>query len=68
MLKLFVVGEASPDPKTWSQWSEYALVIAADADEARRIAGRHGDLVSEIPMDKPTYLVGMTEPDWGEDI
>ena len=75
MLKLWVVGEDTPDPKKWSIWSEYVLVIAADEAEARRIAECDPtesvykmESVCEIPMDKPLCLVRMAEPSWGDDI
>ena len=68
-LKLYVVGETTADPKEWSMWSEYALVIAANETDARRIAERGDDAsLAEIPMDKPLFLIGMTEPNHGDDI
>jgi hypothetical protein len=66
MMKLYVVGESTPDPEKWSMWSEYALVIASSEEEARKLAGKDA-VVQEIPMDKPLFLVGMTAPNWGED-
>ena len=69
MLKLWVVGEGTPDPKEWSIWSEYSLVVAATKEEARRIAERNPmEPVCEVPMDKPLCLVRMAEPQWGDDI
>lgn len=67
-MRLFVVGESSPDPDKWSIWSEWSLVIAEDADGARKIAEEPNSDVCEIPMDKPLRLVTMTEPNWGENI
>jgi hypothetical protein len=66
-MKLYVVGEDTADPDQWSQWSEYALVIAEDEQKAIELSGRHGP-ATEIPMDRPLYLVGMTEPNHGDDI
>ena len=69
-MKLFVVGESSPDPEKWSIWSEWSLVIAADEDQAKEMAGAGGASqdVCEIPMDKPLYIVKMSEPNHGDDI
>lgn len=67
MLKLFVVGESSPDPGEWSIWDEYVLVIAADEAEAIKLSERgERECVCEIPMDKPLYLVGMRAPGWDD--
>jgi hypothetical protein len=68
VLKLFVVGERSPDPETWSPWGEFSLVIAADAEAAlAAVNGESAPLVRmpvcEIPMDKPLYLVAMPGSD-----
>jgi len=65
-MKLFVVGEESSDPKKWSIWSEYALVIAESANEAEKMV--KGSPATEIPIEKPVILVQMTEPNWGEDL
>lgn len=67
-LKLFVVGESSPDPEKWSIWSEWALVVAESEDAARKMDGRDEKAVTEVPMDKPLYLVKMPEPAWGDDL
>jgi hypothetical protein len=40
-LKLFVVGESSGDPATWSEWPNRSFVLAHDAEEA---VGLIGDL------------------------
>jgi hypothetical protein len=54
-LKLFVVGESSSDPATWSKWGGRAIVIAHDAEEAYgMVEGFSG--VTEIPLDKPVIL------------
>ena len=67
--KLYVVGEETSDPENWSVWSEYALVIATDEADARRLAGQ-GDAicVTEILMDRSIHLVSMHEPNHGNDI
>lgn len=66
-MKLYVVGEGTADPDQWSQWSEYALVIAEGEEQAMDLSGRLGP-ATEIPMDKPLYLLGMTGPNIGDDI
>lgn len=68
MSKLYVVGENTPDPEKWSIWSEYALVLADSPEQAQELSDRKGEPVCEIPTDKPLYLVGITEPNWGEDL
>jgi hypothetical protein len=37
-LKLYVVGELSPDPDSWSEWGDRAIVVARDEAEAVRLA------------------------------
>jgi hypothetical protein len=41
-LRLFVVGEFSPDPADWSEYGGYSLVLAGDQDEAVRASSTHG--------------------------
>ena len=65
-MKLFVVGETSPDPEKWSIWSEYALVLAESSAEAEKMT--NNSPATEIPLDKPLYLVQITEPSWGDDV
>lgn len=67
--RLWVIGEKSPNPEDWSIWSEYALVIARCAEEARSV-GDASDLdpVTEVPLTRPVLLVQLTEPNWGLDI
>jgi len=68
-LKLFVVGECSPDPNTWSIWTEYSLVIAESEDQARELAnGYKVQPVCEIPLNKAVLLCRNYEPDWGDDL
>lgn len=67
-MKLYVVGEDTPDPKNWSIWSEWELVIAPDAATALTMATSPTGKFCEIPMDKPLHLVAMSEPAWGDDI
>ena len=64
-LKLYVVGETSPNPQDWSIWSELSIVIAESAEEATRLAGSVP--ATEIPMGIPQVLVTMPEPNWGDD-
>lgn len=65
-MKLYVVGESTPDPGTWSIWSEPSIVVASDIEEARQLGGS-GE-ACEIPMDKAQVLMSMPEPAWGEDV
>lgn len=67
MMKLFVVGETSPDPKDWSIWSEFQIVIAGSPEQALEMTGRTGD-VTEVPMNRPLIVAAMTEPNWGDDL
>ena len=66
--KLYVVGEDDPDPETWSIWSEYALVIARDKEEALKLLGELASEVHEVKLDSPKVLVVQPEPNWGSDI
>lgn len=69
MLKLYVVGELSSNPDDWGEWSEYALVIAESPRQAIELSGHPKDSpVAEVDMSKPTLLVQMSEPKWGEDL
>jgi hypothetical protein len=54
-LKLFVVGQSSPDPSEWAL-RDYAIVVAANKDEARRLTVCPGP-VAEIRLDRPRELV-----------
>jgi hypothetical protein len=65
-MKLFVVGEDSPDPRKWSGWSGWSLVIAADEAQAISLADGVGPATA-IPMDAPLYIMSAPEP-WGEDV
>jgi hypothetical protein len=72
-MKLYVVGESTPEPAKWSIWSEWSLVLAGSPEDALRVAGDAKGYttnreVCEIPMDKPMHLVTMPEPSWGDDI
>ena len=66
-MKLWVVGENSPNPEEWSIWSEYSLVVAGTAEQACELVGRRAP-ATEIPLVKAQVLVKMSEPDWGEDL
>ena len=66
-MKLWVVGENSPNPEEWSMWSEFSLVVAETAKQACELDGRRCSAV-EIPLDKARVLLKMSEPDWGEDL
>jgi hypothetical protein len=61
MMKLFVVGESSPNPKDWVKESEFELILAPDAETALRMSSHPpGNPVCEVPMDRPLHLVAMT--------
>jgi hypothetical protein len=65
-LKLFVVGESTPDREQWEEFGscERTLVIAHDPDEALRMCDKYHKVVCEISFDKPRVL--MTEENHGE--
>ena len=68
-MKLYVVNEKHSDPAKWSAWSEWSLVIAENEQQARELAGEAPEApVCEVPLDRATLLVAMTEPNWGDDI
>ncbi len=68
-MKLYVVGEKSANPDDWSIWSEHAIVIAESEGHALIMTDSDASTpVTEIPMDKPLYLVQDTEPSWGDDL
>ena len=58
MKRLFVVGEDSPKPGDWSEWSSRVLVLASDENEAREIAGDLVDerFVAEVDMSESAFL------------
>lgn len=67
-MRLYVVGNASPDPGEWSIWDEVAIVVAASPRAARLLADRPQGEVAEIPLDRPLLLVSMPEPSMGKDL
>ena len=57
-MRLFVVGESTPDPRKWSSQTEYALVIAANTRQACVIAHvSENEPVCEIPLSQPLFLM-----------
>jgi hypothetical protein len=54
-LKLFVLGEASPDPNKWGSWRR-AIVIAHDEREALGLHDDEFNIACEIPMDRPCLV------------
>jgi hypothetical protein len=57
-LKLFVVGESSGDPSTWSQWTVKTLVVAETAVDALRMADRDSrSSVAEVVWSDPCILM-----------
>lgn len=65
-MKLWVVGETSPNPEEWGIWSEFAIVVAETAEQACELGD--GTPATEIPIDKAQRLVKMPEPAWGDDL
>lgn len=65
---LFVVGESNPNPAEWSRWSEWALVVARTAEEARTIADRPVEPCCPVSMTKASHLVTIPEPRMGDDL
>src|SRR5205823_14164937 len=55
-LKLFVIGESSPDSAEWGDTNSLALVIAHNAEEALRMFDSVSGPATEIPFDKPMKL------------
>jgi hypothetical protein len=53
-MKLFVVGEASSDPKKWSS-QERLFVVAETAGDAERLTN-FTSIISEIKMDHPVVF------------
>lgn len=56
-LRLFVVGECSPNPDEWSEFGGWSLVLAERAEQAIEIVGElgHGP-ATEVDTSKPTML------------
>ncbi len=55
-LKLFVVGEFSPDPEQWCYRGMRALVVAHNAEEAAGMV-EFSDMATEIPFDRPLLIL-----------
>jgi hypothetical protein len=53
-LKLYVVGEISPNPEEWEIYDERAFVVARSVEEAKELGG-YG-CATEIPMNRPMLL------------
>lgn len=78
-MKLFVVGNKSPNPDDWSIWDEVKIVMSENKERAIEIAYElaPGTLtetvfsntpVAEIKLDKEQLLISMPEPRWGKDL
>ena len=68
-MKLFVVGESSPDPDEWNRWSEYCLVIAETPERALELTEKYDSHeIAEIPLDKEILLHCEPEHPWGDDL
>lgn len=63
MLKLFVVGSASPIPSEWDDWDEIELVIAMDKDEAVALSSQGSKEVVEIPFTKSMLIYSSPSPE-----
>jgi hypothetical protein len=68
-MKLFVVGNKSPNPDDWSIWDEVKIVVAENDKRARELAGAHEiEPVAEIKLDKEQLLISQSEPNWCDDL
>lgn len=67
-MKIWVVGENTPNPKKWSIWSEVGIIIAETKEDALRLDGRGNSQACEIPMNEEQVLIQLHEPDFGEDL
>ena len=63
-LKLFVLGEYSPNPDEWAENGEIALVVARDKDEAMALYPIRP--ATEISLNHPFVLCVL--PHYGADI
>ena len=68
-MKVFVVGESSPNPADWSNWDEYAIWMAESADDVRR-EGEYEEYetVTEVKVSTATLLCQIFEPNIGPDL
>ncbi len=68
-MKLFVIGNSSPNPKDWSEWNEVVFIIAENEKQAQKIAEDNYSPICEIPMDKAMVLYKAPSPElwYGED-
>ena len=63
MLKLFVVGESSPNSREWNASLDRSIVVARDAKEALALSGfNDGEPVTEIPLDQSRVVVHYESP------
>lgn len=61
-LNLYIIGEKSSDPETWTHWSESYLVVAESVQQAREVAEmRASDTtpITQVDITKPQYLTGI---------
>lgn len=62
-LKLFVVGERSPNPEDWRDaCGRRAVVAAHSAEEAVRLADETGTFATEIAIDRPLVIADIHNP------
>jgi hypothetical protein len=61
-LRLFVVGESSGDPDEWSSYTNRAIVIAHDEEEARGLVD-FSNMVTEIVFTRAVELMHESAPD-----
>jgi len=55
-LRMYVLGEDTPDPETWGLYGDFALVLAYDKRQALRFY-QSLQVATEVPLDKPKLLV-----------
>ena len=56
----------SPNPKEWSPWDEFILVLAKNEKEAKCMSDC--EYAVKVDKTKPCILAIVNEPAWGEDL
>ena len=56
-MRLFIVGQSSPNPDDWYTSEIFSIVLAETAADAIRLSdGFGGEVVTEIPTDEPRVV------------
>lgn len=55
-LKLYVVGESSPNPLDWGDWGPRTLVLASNENHARELCESVSVHVTEVALTHPAVL------------